>query len=550
MAESKRHSPRYAWLTFAFVLCAYVCCASREQPWGDGLVMYQVAESLARSGEISVPSEWPPMSHRGSDGKIYSQFAPLPSLVHVPGVWLLDAITGREDEEALSVWWPLTCHLGMSVCAAGASGVLVSSLLLLGFRPRVAVATAMVLAFATALAVYARQPYSEPLQALTAISLLRAAQSLLRNPSRRTYLCYGAVSGLMIASKLVFLPGVVLASVWLLFQIRTRARPADVVGWGLIGVAPVAALILSYNRARWGSPFLTGYEESFDFARESVFVGLFGLLFSPGKSIFLFSPPLVLAVFGMRRFVTRARAEAAFVLIVVVTTTLIYSRFLNWVGGWCWGPRHLVFALPMLMPSVAYCLAVSDGARLARLRSRVLCTAIIFVGLTVQVLGASFYWDHYIRIGKRVGFAWLGEPDRSGAAIPERGRGHCDACFEDMHGLVWLPPLQPILGHSWLFLAHASDASWAQAADNAPWARYTTLRPDVSKYYHRARFDWWVLHMRLLRPGVSGPGWFVFGITSLGLLSAGVLLARGLRHARKTVQASTSESAVSTDTPQ
>jgi hypothetical protein len=139
------------------------------------------------------------------------------------------------------------------------------------------------------------------------------------------------------------------------------------------------------------------------------------------------------------------------------------------------------------------------------------CAIVIAFGITVQVLGASFYWDHWIRIAIHTHEAWLGNPDRRGARPPLNGAGLCDGCFEDNHGHDWLPPLSPIVGHAWL-LRHVGDP-WPVAQLDAPWRRYTTIdMPGVATYYGAARFDWWGLLWLSERHGTRPVGIALFGL--------------------------------------
>jgi hypothetical protein len=151
---------------------------------------------------------------------------------------------------------------------------------------------------------------------------------------------------------------------------------------------------------------------------------------------------------------------------------------------------------------------------------RIAFGSLAVVGALVSVLGNAFYWDHFIRISRRVQPAWLGEPDRSGAVIEERGRGHCDSCVEDTYGLLWMPQFQPIVGHAWLLHHVARDHDWATASADAPWVRHTSLEFELEKTYARARVDLWPLTWQ---PGERGSG-----IGIMAVLGAVLLLGAGM----------------------
>ena len=129
-----------------------------------------------------------------------------------------------------------------------------------------------------------------------------------------------------------------------------------------IGGAPFALLFFAYNRAVLGSALSTSQTiKSVDFlamkGRDSLFgtplaEGLAGLLFSPSRGLFVFSP-LFLAAFvgsvascgsGVR---TRRRLRKTMqVHLPGVLLLLSASKWYDWWGGYCYGCRPLIDALP------------------------------------------------------------------------------------------------------------------------------------------------------------------------------------------------------------
>jgi hypothetical protein len=114
-------------------------------------------------------------------------------------------------------------------------------------------------------------------------------------------------------------------------------------------------------------------------------------------------------------------------------------------------------------------------------------------GVFVQVIGNAFFWDYYIRLHKDARNSWLGVPNQSGTPFPNFGGGYCGACFEDMHGLQWLPPFSALAGHFWLLRHVPFGHGWVEAEADAPWHRYTSLRIDIARHYAAVRVDWWFL---------------------------------------------------------
>ncbi len=87
---------------------------------------------------------------------------------------------------------------------------------------------------------------------------------------------------------------------------------------------------------------------------QQAFIGgaLAGYLFSPGRSLFVFSPVLLLALPGAWLLARQGRWRQ---LLVAMTGLLVFVlgyallRHENWYGGLAWGPRYLVPATPFGM---------------------------------------------------------------------------------------------------------------------------------------------------------------------------------------------------------
>ncbi len=199
-------------------------------------------------------------------------------------------------------------------------------------------------------------------------------------------LCLGGGMLVRAAFGVYALPlGVLLASKHAPFHGERESSPLST-KWGEslgeelafgVGVLPFAAGLLLHNALRFGSPFETGYGgEGFS---TPIPVGVFGLLFSPGKSVFLYAPPLILAVLLWPRFRRAYPALGAFLALAWVTALLFYGAWWAWYGGWCWGPRFLVPLIPISLLPLGM---LPEGWRW-----RGSALALIGLGMGVQLLG-------------------------------------------------------------------------------------------------------------------------------------------------------------------
>jgi hypothetical protein len=514
--SSERKLLASIWLgAFAF----YLLTSGREPPWGDGNVQYMAAESLVTHGALDVPRPWPDDLPPDDEGRYYSTYPFLTSAVQVPGIVLLEGIAAAAGP-ARPFALPLTSHLACSFFGALCCVLFFRLCRQRGLSVRACSVATAVLAVGTTVWVYAHYSYSEIAQAAFftgfILELLRVDQE--PSPSRSRWL--GLWAGLLFSVKYIYAVSLIGGGLYLLWRFRGRRRALlPVIGWAAAVATPFLAIALLYNALCWGSPFETGYHPYFDdYWGENILVGLWGIFLSPGKSLYLYSPPLILGIAAAPLLLRQHRAACLAIAAAAVPVLLVYSRYkLN--GDYAWGPRFVVFVVPVLMLSLAV-LIDAWQKRGRRWLLRTVLAGFVTAGVAVQVLGVSFYWDHFIRISIDARTAWLGKPNRAGAIIPMRPDGRCDSCFEDVHQLQWLPPFQPILGHAWLMRSLAAGDDWREAEADAPWHRHTSLALDISRTYPRARLDWWgMLWIR------DFPQYRVAGILLLLFLAAATVAA-------------------------
>jgi hypothetical protein len=479
---------------FFTIFFVYLVFTSREVPWTDAKRIHMVAESIVYRGAVDVQIATPLLR----DGKFYALNPFLPTAIHIPGVFLHQKVEERWPWAAF-VTKAFGSHLGPAFC--GALACLLFALLCrdLGMSLLASNLSAIVLAFATMMAPYARSPYSEIVQVATFMGLFVWLLRVIRKPTVWAGLWVGFWAGMLINTKAIYLfafPGAALFAGVVLYRNHGLRRLLVTLGWVTLGALPGLVMLLAYNYARTGSMTDIGYPLQHQSQREFVekpLFGLIGLFLSPGKSVFLYNPPLIVALLALPHVLrTRGRDWLWLALFTCVPVVLFYSKFVFWSGDWCWGPRYLLFLIPLMLLPAAFLLDDLLSAR--RWRVLVLAGVVFLCGLAVQVVGSSMYWDHFIRIAQDVQRQWLGVPQRGGAPNPERGAGAgCDPCFEDFYGFNWLPALSPLPGTWWLLKHVQRGDTWEQAEREAPWHRYTTLKFQFAGSYLRARPDWWYL---------------------------------------------------------
>ncbi|HBL43439.1 MAG TPA: hypothetical protein DDZ90_08615 [Planctomycetaceae bacterium] len=169
---------------------------------------------------------------------------------------------------------------------------------------------------------------------------------------------------LLVLEKLVFILLVPIAFFWILwaeilsqsdqnksFHFRFISALKQYLTAFAIFLTCLLTLVCWANWYRFGGPFTTGYaqwEQERHFLSGNPLNGLYGYLFDSQKSIFLYFPLLLFSLFRFRSFLNKYTFEFSFVLIVFLVFYIINSCFINWRGDWCYGPRYLLFVLPLL----------------------------------------------------------------------------------------------------------------------------------------------------------------------------------------------------------
>ena len=126
----------------------------------------------------------------------------------------------------------------------------------------------------------------------------------------------------------------------------------------LFALGPIAGLLVQggYDYLRYAplpnAILRTGYEKEAGFSTP-LLEGLGGILFSPGKSIFLYAPVLLLVPIGLwlmyRRRDASGRLTVVLVLAEVAAGLIFNSLWWAWTGNFAWGPRLIMPVLPLLV---------------------------------------------------------------------------------------------------------------------------------------------------------------------------------------------------------
>jgi hypothetical protein len=195
----------------------------------------------------------------------------------------------------------------------------------------------------------------------------------------------------------------------------------------------VVALHAIHNRALWGA-----WLESPMVAQRHGFTtplheGLAGFLLSPGVSLFVYSPPLLLAGLMLPSFWRERRAECVTALAASLSMLVFCAGFSHWHGLWSApGPRYLFVLTPLLLLPLGRWL----DAHASR-RARQALWALGAAGLTVQLVLLLSRWSAVIR-----------------------GMGYVEAAQRGDLSFLWLPWRSPLAGSARALGEGQIDAWW------------------------------------------------------------------------------------------
>lgn len=353
--------PRLAVRVFAVFALLYLCTWAGHYTSGDGAYKIAWAKHLLGHDSGLAPD---------SQGN-YSKYGIGHSLLAMPGLeaaYLIQKATGIRTEAALYT---------LIFVINGALFLALVAFYLAHFYSSAAVwRTVWIMGLATLWWPYTKLDFSEPL----VLTIAFLGFVLMRFGTPLAGMLVAAFTLTIRADSVVLL---IPLMIWYWLghpSVRAAAKMA-------LGLAPSVALVLFANYIRYHSLADRGYvNEGFT---NPILVGLYGSLLSSGKSIFLFSPPLLLGIWGWKSFSRRGetRADAWLFLSILVAQILLYAKWWDWSSDDAWGIRFVIPGVMMMcIPMIAKIERLAAVIPLAAAGVAVQLLAVMAGGLSFPVL--------------------------------------------------------------------------------------------------------------------------------------------------------------------
>jgi hypothetical protein len=162
---------------------------------------------------------------------------------------------------------------------------------------------------------------------------------------------------------------------------------------------PFFCFVLWYNYYRFGSLFETGYSLISErtgvdfFSGTSILTGLSGLLISPGKGFFYYSPVAILFFFSLKAFFKRHLYLGITFIFIIISYLGFLSRVNFWHGDWAWGPRYIFVLTPFFIIPIAE--FIESNIWKKKIFLRVLVYSIFAISIVIQIAAVSVDYRKY-----------------------------------------------------------------------------------------------------------------------------------------------------------
>lgn len=350
---------------------------------GDPTAWREETRSILLSGQLNVPAEFAErygepgqfyVKHPTS-GLYYAKFGLVNSLMSLPPMWVQKALDIRPvgaaaTTQTIALRGYRPSMLLFNLWNIVLSVTLVALLYVLAgwYARRLLTRAFFVLAclYCTAFAYYQRAQSSEIYQAIFFTACFICFMLFLRTRASHwlvlTWLCVG----LLVFTRLIYglLVPLVIGLVLYDLLLRDRARadwprvPARIAIGLLFPPVLIFALLGYVNYVKFGSPWASGYhiwkpETHLPVGRWQD--GVWGLLFAARFSIFLYFPLLIFALIGLPRFIRAHRLDCIVMLSIFLVFLVVIGMIPTWAGEWTYGPRYVLFMLPVLsLPFITF----------------------------------------------------------------------------------------------------------------------------------------------------------------------------------------------------
>ena len=370
---------RYAAILFVISVLCYGSTAGGSLTSTDALATFELSRNLVEAGSVALTTN-PSGSerNRGVDGRYYAQQGIAHAVYSIPFY-----LVGRLAERVVGTRLNQPDMIPKAAVALGsivaAAGCVVLTFLFAWRLTQSWLASlfgALALGFGTLLWPYSKFGFNAPLAAFCLVSATYAAWVGTRLDRPRMLVLAGGLLGAGWLVRHEFLLAVIPVVFWLVLESNgDRQKLTRWIRLVAPGIVTGGVVWATYNWVRFGNVIDVGHDPGYGVT------GFYGLLLSPGGSLFLYSPVLLAGVAALVRLWQTDRHLASLLGGQVGVLFCYYASLDDWIGGRSYGPRYLVPILPLC------CVAIAWWFQLCGARGRKLLVGLTVASVLVQLPG-------------------------------------------------------------------------------------------------------------------------------------------------------------------
>lgn len=173
-------------------------------------------------------------------------------------------------------------------------------------------------------------------------------------------------------------------------------RPRMSIVWYLAPLAIIGTLVLAYNQYNFGR-WLGGYPAAMAWEmaagqspvyHASFWEGAAGLLVSPNRGLFIYTPWTLFAIWGAARSWKKNECGwERWLILAMLAVFVAQAKLGEWWGGWCFGPRYLTDFLPFLALFLTWIWSAALQSR--ALRASLVVAVALSIG--IQIIGVYYF---------------------------------------------------------------------------------------------------------------------------------------------------------------
>lgn len=408
-ARTQQQDRRAAGLLCCVFFLAYLPFYSGRFTSSDELAVFEMTRSLHENGDLAVPR----IQHTGvgAGGTRFSLFAPGQSVLALPHYAAARIAEPQLPATVVSDLSGPNVYVhgsnrfsgSFEIFVVGLYSPLLTAMLVaayflfqrdLGVRVGNALFAAVVLGAGTYVASLSSFFLRHATESLLILLSLYALRRWARDDRRRDLClaasCASAILLIRVPSAVYGLPFGIALLTTLLGRMRlgrdARALALDTLAIGLPLLTAVATHV-AVNTVRWGAPFASPMTAQHTIMDNPIWLGIAGLLFSPGVSVFAYSPVLLLSPWMLAALRRREPLVVWTAIATFVCFVCFVGAYRHWPGLWSApGPRYLYLCIPLLLLPLGPWLDADQ-------RRRRTVAGLAALGATVQIALLLTPWE-------------------------------------------------------------------------------------------------------------------------------------------------------------